>query len=156
MEGGAGREAAILQQIRRVRRSKRRPQPDVEDYLEVIYALERVKGYATSSDVASHLNVKLPAVTKMLKRLHELGYITYERYRGFVLTESGRRLASEVLHRHDVLVELLKVLGIPEEVAEAEAEYLEHGLSALTLKRLVEVLELFRGRPELLRELSTR
>lgn len=150
-----GREAAILQQIRRVRsKTERRHQPDVEDYLEVICALERVKGYATSSDVAHHLNVKLPAVTKMLKRLHELGYIKYERYRGFVLTMSGRELASEILRRHGVLVDFLRVLGVTEEVAEVDAEYLEHGLSGDTLKKLIGVIELFRKRPELLQELS--
>ncbi|MCS7094467.1 MAG: hypothetical protein NZ988_01475 [Thaumarchaeota archaeon] len=155
LEEGAEKEAAILQQIRRVRsKFGRRHQPDIEDYLEVIYALDRVKGYTTSSDVALHLNVKLPAVTKMLKRLHELGYIKYERYRGFVLTASGRELASEVLRRHGVLVDFLRVLGVTEEVAEAEAEYLEHGLSSDTLKRLIGVIELFRRKPELLQELS--
>jgi Mn-dependent DtxR family transcriptional regulator len=51
-----------------------------EDYLEVIYALIKEKGYATTIDIASNLQVKSPAVTMMIQRLDKDGFVTYEKY----------------------------------------------------------------------------
>jgi len=150
----ASREERVLQQVKRVRsRRGRRATPEVEDYLEVIYALEKVRGFATSKDVAKHLNVRPSAVTKMLRRLRQLGYIDYEQYRGFVLTESGREVAAEVLRRHEVLVRFLEELGVPPETAEEEAEFIEHGLSSSTLEILSALIDLLESRPDLTAEL---
>ncbi len=150
----ASREERVLQQVKRVRsRRNRRATPEVEDYLEVIYALEKVRGFATSKDVAKHLNVRPSAVTKMLRRLRQLGYIDYEQYRGFVLTESGREVAAEVLRRHEVLVRFLEELGVPPETAEEEAEFIEHGLSSSTLEILSAFIDLLESRPDLTAEL---
>jgi Mn-dependent DtxR family transcriptional regulator len=60
----------------------------MEDYLEVIYELIAQKGYATTVDISSYLNVSSPSVTKMLQRLNESGHVNYEKYRGISLTES--------------------------------------------------------------------
>ncbi len=148
------REERVLQQVRRVRsRRSRRAMPEVEDYLEVIYALEKVKGFATSKEVAKHLNVRPSAVTKMLRRLRDLGHIDYEQYRGFVLTESGRELAAEVLKRHEVLVRFLEKLGVPPETAEEEAEFIEHGLSSSTLEIISALIDLLERRPDVTGEL---
>lgn len=150
----ASREEQVLQQVRRVRsRRVRRATPEVEDYLEVIYALERVRGFATSKDVARYLNVKPPAVTKMLRRLRQLGYIEYEQYRGFVLTESGRELAAGVLRRHEVLVRFLEKLGVPAETAEEEAEFIEHGLSSSTLEIISALIDFLERRTDVSEEL---
>ncbi len=143
-----------MQQVKRVRsRRSRRATPEVEDYLEVIYALEKVRGFATSKDVAKHLNVRPSAVTKMLRRLRQLGYIDYEQYRGFVLTESGREVAAEVLRRHEVLVRFFEKLGVPPETAEEEAEFIEHGLSASTLEIFSALIDFLERRPDLTAEL---
>ena len=150
----ASREEQILQQVKRVRSRKgRRAMPEVEDYLEVIYALEKVRGFATSKDVARHLNVRPSAVTKMLRRLRQLGYIDYEQYRGFVLTETGREVAADVLRRHEVLVRFLEKLGVPPETAEEEAEFIEHGLSSSTLEILSALIDFLERRPDVTKEL---
>jgi Mn-dependent DtxR family transcriptional regulator len=150
----ASREEQILQQVKRVRSRKgRRAMPEVEDYLEVIYALEKVRGFATSKDVARHLNVRPSAVTKMLRRLRQLGYIDYEQYRGFVLTETGREVAADVLRRHEVLVRFLEKLGVPPETAEEEAEFIEHGLSSSTLEILSALIDFLESRPDVTDEL---
>ena len=54
----------------------------MEDYLEVIYELVEEKGYATTVDISTYLNVSSPSVTKMVQRLDESGYLNYEKYRG--------------------------------------------------------------------------
>ena len=47
----------------------------MEDYLEVIYELVQQKGYATTVDISSYLNVSSPSVTKMMQKLDETGYL---------------------------------------------------------------------------------
>jgi DtxR family transcriptional regulator, Mn-dependent transcriptional regulator len=66
----------------------------------------------------------------MVKRLGELGLVSHQPYRGVSLTDSGRRLALEVI-RHHRLLELYLVtdLGVPWDRVHQEAEVLEHVLS---------------------------
>ena len=68
----------------------------VEDYLEVVYGLVERKGYARAADIAQSLGVQSSSVTVMLQKLHAMGFIVYERYRGLTLTSSGERLAKSV------------------------------------------------------------
>src|SRR2546421_6923526 len=66
----------------------------------------------------------------MLKRLDEAGLVTHQPYRGVMLTESGRRVALEVMRHHRLLeLYLVKTLGLPWDRVHAEAEVLEHVLS---------------------------
>ncbi|MCE4612601.1 MAG: metal-dependent transcriptional regulator [Desulfurococcales archaeon] len=107
-----------------------------EDYIEVIYELERVRGYARPVDIASILGVKAASVTSMIKRLEKKNYIVYERYRSVRLTEKGRELAQKIARNHSFLLEFLESLGVSREKANIEAELLEHFLSEETISRL--------------------
>ena len=82
----------------------------MEDYLEVIYELVRQKGYATTVDISDYLNVSSPSVTRMMKKLHETGFIRYEKYRGMSLTDKGieHHLHSETLMKLEDFVRSLK------------------------------------------------
>ena len=108
----------------------------MEDYLEVIYELIRQKGYATPVDISESLNVSAPSVTKMLKRLDESKYLSYERYRGISLTQEGIAMAESIHEKHSSLVEFLKMIGVDENIANIDAEGIEHHLHAETLKKL--------------------
>ena len=108
----------------------------MEDYLEVIYELIRQKGYATPVDISESLNVSAPSVTKMLKRLDESKYLSYERYRGISLTQEGIAMAESIHEKHSLLVEFLKMIGVDENVANTDAEGIEHHLHSETLKKL--------------------
>src|SRR5215212_4028489 len=108
----------------------------MEDYLEVIYELIRQKGYATAVDISESLNVSAPSVTKMLKRLDESKYLRYERYRGISLTQEGIAMAESIHEKHSLLVEFLKMIGVDENVANTDAEGIEHHLHSETLKKL--------------------
>src|SRR5208282_4978177 len=81
----------------------------VEDYLEVVYELIQKKGYARSADIAGRLGVKSSSVTVMLQKLHAMGLIVYERYRGLILTTSGERLAKSVQQRHLTILKFLRI-----------------------------------------------
>ena len=118
----------------------------MEDYLEVIYELIQHKGYATTVDISSYLNVSSPSVTKMMQRLNESGHINYEKYRGISLTESGMAVAENMHERHGVLADFLKMIGVEEETANEDAEGIEHHLHPETLKKLEEFIRLAKSR----------
>ena len=110
----------------------------MEDYLEVIYELIKKKGYATQTDISESLNVSLPGVSKMLQRLDESKYLKYEKYRGINLTEEGIKVAENIHEKHGLLSEFFKMIGVDEDVANIDAEGLEHHLHPQTLKKLRE------------------
>mgnify|MGYP006272053177 FL=1 len=104
----------------------------VEDYLKAIYKLEAAlegKGVPTSK-LAKEMGVSNASVTNMVKRLSELGMVTYESYYGSKLTDAGRKIALE-MNRHHRLLELYltEMLGYSWDEVHEEAEKLEHHIS---------------------------
>jgi Mn-dependent DtxR family transcriptional regulator len=112
----------------------------MEDYLEVIYELVQQKGYATTVDISSYLNVSSPSVTKMMQKLDETGYLNYEKYRGIKLTNEGIRIARNIRNRHGLLSEFFMIIGVDEETANNDAEGIEHHLHPETMKKLEEFI----------------
>jgi DtxR family transcriptional regulator, manganese transport regulator len=112
----------------------------MEDYLEVIYELVQEKGYATTVDISSYLNVSSPSVTKMMQKLDETGYLKYEKYRGIKLTNEGVRIARNIRNRHGLLAEFFMIIGVDEEIANNDAEGIEHHLHPETMKKLEEFI----------------
>lgn len=112
----------------------------MEDYLEVIYELIKKKGYATQTDISESLNVSLPSVSKMLQRLDESKYLKYEKYRGINLTEVGIEVAENIHEKHGILSEFFKMIGVDEDIANIDAEGIEHHLHPQTLKKLREFI----------------
>ncbi|HIE37049.1 TPA: metal-dependent transcriptional regulator [Candidatus Geothermarchaeota archaeon] len=107
-----------------------------EDYIEVIYELERVYGSASPSDIASILGVKPSSVTNMLRKLEEKGYIEYRKYRSPKLTMEGLELAKSISSKHRRIYEILRAVGVDDERANIEAELAEHFLSDDTIEKL--------------------
>jgi DtxR family transcriptional regulator, Mn-dependent transcriptional regulator len=114
----------------------------VEDYVKAIYGLElQREGPVATSALAERLDVAPSSVTAMLKRLDELGLVRYEPYHGVTLTDSGERVALEVI-RHHRLIEafLAEALGMPWDRVHDEAEVLEHYISEELEGRIAERL----------------
>src|SRR6202171_4982411 len=106
------------------------PTRAVQDYLKAIHSLGGDEKVVPPADIALRLEVRSPSVTGMLKRLAEVGWITYDSGRGARLTEKGVVEARRVIRRHR-LVELFltRVLGLDWSEVDAEAEALEHAIS---------------------------
>ncbi len=104
--------------------------PVVEDYLKAIYSLRHTDEQVRTVALATHLNVKPPTVTAMLKTLADLQLIRYEPYRGVKLTQAGEQIALEIV-RHHRLIELylVEALGFSWDEVHDEAEVLEHFIS---------------------------
>jgi Mn-dependent DtxR family transcriptional regulator len=128
---------ARLTSIREANRTTREDRTDrMEDYLEVIYELVLQKGYATTVDISDYLNVSSPSVTRMMKKLHETEFLRYEKYRGMSLTEKGIEVAKAIRKRHGILSEFFKMIGVQDDVANEDAEGIEHHLHSETLRKL--------------------
>jgi DtxR family Mn-dependent transcriptional regulator len=103
----------------------------VEDYVKAVFALEgRSEQPVSTTALAERLAITPGSVSAMLHKLDELGLITHEPYRGVRLTDSGRRLALEMVRHHRLLeLFLAEDLEMSWDRVHAEAEVLEHVLS---------------------------
>ncbi len=126
-----------------------------EDYLETISDLIQSKGFASVSDIAEKMNVSKSSATSIIKKLDKEGYVIHERYRGLALTESGRNLAAKMKHYHETLKRLLVTLGIPEKIAQEDAERIEHGLHNRSLLRLRELVDYLEANPDVVQKLKS-
>jgi len=101
----------------------------VEDYAKAIYALQR-RGVVTTTALAERLGVTAASASGMVKKLHALGLVEHEPYKGVVLTAEGERVALEVLRHHRLLeLYLAERLDMPWDRVHDEAEVLEHVIS---------------------------
>ncbi|WP_417263954.1 manganese-binding transcriptional regulator MntR [Celeribacter sp.] len=113
----------------------------IEDYVEMIGDLIAELGEARVADIAERMGVAQPTATKAVARLKREGFATSRPYRGVFLTEEGAALAERVRARHRTVVALLVAVGVPEEVAELDAEGIEHHVSAQSLKAFEQFLQ---------------
>lgn len=121
----------------------------VEDYLERILELINSKGYARVVDIASALKISQASVTNMVQRLGAEGLLKYEKYRGLVLTKAGEKLARNIAHRHKLLTEFLKLLGLDDRVIYHDVEGMEHHISPPTLRAIEALVGQLQRRPAL-------
>lgn len=127
----------------------------VEDYLERILELINSKGYARVVDIAAALEISQASVTNMVQRLDAERLLKYEKYRGLVLTEAGEKLARSIAHRHRLLTEFLKLLGLDDRVICHDVEGMEHHISVPTLRAIEALTRQLRRRPALRAQLET-
>lgn len=104
-----------------------------EDYVELIGDLIAATGEARATDLAERLGVTPATVANTLTRLKRDGLVDSQPYRSIFLTEAGTEMAAQARARHGIVVRFLIALGVPEEIAELDAEGLEHHVSAETL-----------------------
>jgi DtxR family transcriptional regulator, Mn-dependent transcriptional regulator len=104
----------------------------VEDYAKAIYALQERSDSAVSTNaLAERMGVTPASASSMVKKLDAMGLVAHEPYRGVTLTDSGLKVALEVIRHHRLLeLYLTETLGVPWDRVHDEAEVLEHVLSA--------------------------
>jgi len=107
-----------------------RPTPTIEDYLAIIYVMERDDGEVIPARLAESLEVAPPTVTVTLKRMERDGWIAVDPEKGIYLTKAGCEAACSVIRRH-MLTEwmLARMLKVPWSRVHAEADQIEHTIS---------------------------
>jgi len=135
MNSDEDRNRAAARQAERFQRVRDAHQTEMaEDYVELIADLIDEVGEARLVDLAQRLGVSNPTVSNALARLQRNGLVKSERYRSIFLTPKGRELAAASRERHSTVREFLIALGIDADTADADAEGIEHHVSARTVK----------------------
>jgi DtxR family transcriptional regulator, Mn-dependent transcriptional regulator len=105
----------------------------VDNYLKAILELSGPEEQRVPSNaLAGHLDVRAASVTGMLQKLasQRPSFIKYEKHHGVVLTDMGKRRATEILRHHRLLERFLHdVLDFSWDEVHDEAERLEHYIS---------------------------
>jgi DtxR family transcriptional regulator, Mn-dependent transcriptional regulator len=113
-----------------------------EDYLSVIYKSADTNGEIKANQIAEQLNISSAAVTDMLRKLSDAGYVKYKRYKGTKLTKSGEDYARNMVRRHRIWELFLhQVVGLPWDKVHEEAHNLEHSASDELINRMEEMLD---------------
>jgi DtxR family transcriptional regulator, manganese transport regulator len=112
----------------------------LQDYAELIDDLITTTGAARATEIARRLGVSHVTVIRAVTRMERDGLAVTKPYRGIALTEQGQELADRVRARHRLVVDLLVSLDIPLEIAEQDAEGIEHYVSDTTLQAFAHFL----------------
>ncbi len=117
-----------------------------ENYLKAIYKLQETNGeVVTTSALAQVLGVHSPSVTDMLKRMAGKKLVSYQKSKGFKLTEKGKHVAVGIIRNHRLWeVFLVDKLGFRWDEVHDLAEQLEHIQSEV----LINKLDSFLGHPK--------
>lgn len=123
--------------------------PSQEDYLEAIWVLTDEKGYARVTDLADRLKISPASASKMVRRLHEAGLLTYERYRGFSFTPRGRKTGRLLYARHQILERFLTQLAIGSAAdIHRIVEGIEHHFDVMRLDQIERLVVYIDGHPD--------
>ena len=120
--------AAKFDRIRRAHQSE-----VAEDYVEMISDLIEETGEARTVDLAARFGVTSPTVNAIVRRLQRENLVETQPYRSIFLTEAGKALAESSRARHQIVRDFLVTIGVPEIIAEEDAEGVEHHVSEETL-----------------------
>jgi len=117
------------------------PTPTIEDYLGIIYTLQRDREEVYGARLAEILNVSPPTVTVTLQRMVRDHWITLDKNKKVHLTPPGVSAAHNLIRRH-MLTEwmLAKILNLPWSEIHNEADKIEHTISSDVEKSLQETL----------------
>ena len=126
--------ASVSDSATKFDRIRRAHQSEVaEDYVEMISDLIEETGEARTVDLAARFGVTSPTVNAIVRRLQRENLVETRPYRSIFLTEDGKALAESSRARHQIVRDFLVTIGVPETVAEEDAEGVEHHVSEQTL-----------------------
>lgn len=120
--------------------------PSEENYIKAIYHLQQESGTVTTNELAREVNSKPASITDMMKKLKAKKLLHYTPYKGFRLSNEGKKVALGIIRRHRLweyfLAEKLKFSW---EEVHSVAEDLEH----VSSEKLINKLDEFLGFPRI-------
>ena len=100
-----------------------------EDYLEAVLMLQKKNGSVRSVDLARHMEVSKPSVSRAVAVLQQGGFLTMDNDYFLHLTGIGQEVAEKIYERHQFFTEQLVAAGVDRETAEQDACRIEHAIS---------------------------
>lgn len=99
-----------------------------ENYLKALFSLSfDNNGEVNVNDLSKHLDIKMPTVTSMMKKLATKKLVHYESYKPVRLTEQGKKEAALIIRKHRLTeMYLVEKMGFGWEQVHEIAEQIEH------------------------------
>ena len=113
-----------------------------ENYLKAIYKLQETNGeVVATSALAQVMGVHAPSVTDMLKRMAGKKLVTYQKSKGFKLTEKGKQVAVSIIRNHRLWeTYLLQYADVAPQHIHHNADQIEHVIEPNIVNELEELL----------------
>ena len=101
----------------------------MEDYLEAVLILHQKHGSVRGVDIAVHLGVTKPSVSRAVKELSKKKCLIKKDDGTLSLTEQGWQIAQQIYEKHQFFTRQLIEAGVPHDIAAQDACRLEHVIS---------------------------
>ncbi|HZH67182.1 MAG TPA: metal-dependent transcriptional regulator [Flavisolibacter sp.] len=112
-----------------------------ENYLKELFNLQNEKGEVSVNELSKRLDIKMPTVNSMMKKLADKKLVHYESYKPLRLTEKGKKEAGLVIRKHRLTeMFLVEKMGFGWEEVHGIAEQVEHIQSGLFFEKMDELL----------------
>lgn len=104
--------------------------PAMRRYAAEIYRLQQDYEQVSLSLLSTSVEASAQAISSMVRRLGDEGYLVHEPYRGVHLTLEGEKIAMPALRRHRLVeVFLVRVMGYDWAAAHEHADVFERGVN---------------------------
>ena len=114
----------------------------IEEYLLLLYDLDRAGEKAKAVTLATRLDTSPPTVHATIIRMQRDGLLKVKKSKELSLTKEGRVVAENIAYRHNLSEYFLcNTLGIPWYEVHQHAHLLEHAMTPLVVEKLAEFLD---------------
>ena len=113
----------------------------IEEYMLLLYELDRSGEKAKSVTLAERLETSPPTVHATIARMQRDGLVKVKKSKELTLTKEGKKLADDIAFRHNLSEYFLcNTLGIPWYEVHKHAHLLEHAMTPVVVEKLAEFL----------------
>jgi DtxR family Mn-dependent transcriptional regulator len=122
--------------------SHSRPTETIEDYLQLIYTMQREGAPIIAARIKERKGVSAPTAWATLKRMERDGLVSLGRGHRIELSDQGTELAESIIRRHMLAERLLTdILKLDWADVHDEAHKMEHAISPLIEKQILTLLD---------------
>jgi DtxR family Mn-dependent transcriptional regulator len=119
-----------------------RPTETIEDYLQLIYTMQREGAPLIAARIKERKGVSAPTAWATLKRMERDGLVTLGRGHRIELSSEGQALAESIIRRHMLAERLLTdILKLDWADVHDEAHKMEHAISPLIERQILSLLD---------------
>ena len=112
-----------------------------ENYLKALFNLANDKGEVSVNELSKRLEIKMPTVNSMIKKLADKKLVHYESYKPLRLTEKGKKEAGLIIRKHRLTeMFLVQKMDFGWEQVHEIAEQIEHLHSPHFFEKMDEML----------------
>jgi DtxR family Mn-dependent transcriptional regulator len=114
----------------------------VEDYLQLIYTMQREGGSVIAARLKERKGVSAPTAWATLRRLERDGLVQIIHGHNIELTQDGQELAESIIRRHMLAERLLTdILKLEWAEVHDEAHHVEHAISPIIERQILRLLD---------------